>query len=271
MNFSPSLFLRFAGFAVLVIGAAAIAPAADIGLSDGEKFTYHVGWGIFSRAGDITVSASTLLQGDEQQTRIRTETSTRGVIRAFYPFDGQADSFYDSTSGRFIRATAQTQSRSKETNAMIEFDYLAAQAHYTDYLREERSLSLPIPANNPSDFITTLIQSRNWDLKLGESRRVSVLFDDEFYELVITAEFEETIKTKWGKKRALVLVPRMEGEPKGMFKRGGEVRVWVSQDDDQLPMRFEVKMKVGTGLAVLTDYEKPLSSRPDLRQSKTNS
>jgi hypothetical protein len=56
-----------------------------------------------------------------------------------------------------------------------------------------------------------------------------------------------------------------------MFKRGGEVRVWVSQDDDQLPMRFEVKMKVGTGLAVLTDYEKPLSSRPDLRQSKTNS
>jgi len=241
--------------ALLLALQGLMGQAAEIGLSHGEKFTYHIGWGIFGRAGDITVTASELDDGEGLQTRIRTTTSTRGFIRALYPFDGQADMFYDTNSGRFIRATAQTSTRSKETNADIAFDYDSAQANYTDHIREERSLSLPIPENNPADFITTLIQTRSWDLKLGESRKVSVLFDDEFYELVITAEAEEIIKTSWGKKRTLVLVPRMETEPKGMFKRGGEVRVWVSQEEDHLPVRFEVKLKVGTGMAVLTDYQ----------------
>jgi hypothetical protein len=49
----------------------------------------------------------------------------------------------------------------------------------------------------------------------------------------------------------------MIGKPKGMFRRGGEVHVWVSADADRLPLRFEVKLKVGTAFAVLTDYRPP--------------
>lgn len=250
---------------------AAKVPAAEIGISPGETFTYRVGWGIFGKAGDITVSSSEIQESGESVVRIRTETSTRGFIRALYPFDGQADTYYNSLTGKFIRATAQTKSRGKETNALIEFEYQTATANYTDFIREERSVSLSIPENNPADFITTLIQSRSWDLKLGESRAVSVLFDDEFYELVITAQEEETIKTKWGAQRTLVLVPQMIGEPKGMFKRGGEVRVWVAQDERKLPVRFEVKMKVGTGMAVLTDYQNSNPNQPELTQTSPTS
>jgi len=34
-------------------------------------------------------------------------------------------------------------------------------------------------------------------------------------------------------------------------------RVWVSADADRLPLRFEVKLKVGTAYAVLTEYLPP--------------
>ena len=133
-------------------------------------------------------------------------------------------------------------------------DYGTRRAVYTDYIRPDRSVELELPAQNVADFITTLIQTRVWDINLGERREVSVLFDDEFYDLVITAEEEETIKTKWGKTKALRLVPRMEVNPKGMFRKGGEVRVWVSQDERHLPLRFDVKVAVGTAMAVLTDF-----------------
>ncbi|MGC4071752.1 MAG: DUF3108 domain-containing protein [Nibricoccus sp.] len=52
-------------------------------------------------------------------------------------------------------------------------------------------------------------------------------------------------------------MPIMEKEPKGMFKRGGTVRVWISQDDKHLPVKLEVSLKYGTGTAWLTDYKPP--------------
>ncbi|MCC5024805.1 MAG: DUF3108 domain-containing protein [Candidatus Synoicihabitans palmerolidicus] len=152
-------------------------------------------------------------------------------------------------------ADATTDTRTKQTRASIHLDYDRDIAIYTDHLRPDRSTDVEMPRLAPVDFLTTLIQTRHWNMKVGDRREVSVLFDDEFYELVITAEKIETVKSPWGKIKALRLVPRMEENPKGMFRRGGEVRVCVSQDGQQLPLRFEVKLKVGTALAILTKYE----------------
>jgi hypothetical protein len=57
----------------------------------------------------------------------------------------------------------------------------------------------------------------------------------------------------------VVLVPRMEKTPpKGMFKRGSTVRVWIETDDDRrLPVRFEVGFRFGTGTASLIEYQPP--------------
>lgn len=228
--------------------------ASELPLTDGEHFTYRLSWGIFGKAGELHMTASKAPGAEDSHTTIVMETSTRGVIRALYPFDGRAESLYENDTGRLLQAKATTMSRTKETSAIIDLNYDTAMASYVDHLRPEKSLEVEIPDGNPADFLTTLIQTRTWDLAIGEKRDVTVLFDDEFYELQITAEEEVTIKTPWGKKRALVLIPRMVENPKGMFKRGGEVRVWLSLDGQRLPLRFEVKVKVGTAVAVLTDH-----------------
>ncbi len=248
----PSLLL----LAVFAIAACAPATfAEELALTAGEKFSYRLSWGLFGRAGELEISARHEPASGDQRTRITMLTSTRGLIRALYPFDGRAESVYDNTSGRLLEATATTLTRTKETDASIVLDYQKAIATYTDHRHPERSLEVALPALEPVDFLTTLIQTRQWDIAVGEKRNVSVLFDDEFYDLTITAESIETIKTPWGRKETLVLIPRMEENPKGMFRKGGEVRVWVSRDEDRLPLRFEVKVAVGTALAILTDYE----------------
>ena len=57
----------------------------------------------------------------------------------------------------------------------------------------------------------------------------------------------------------LPLIPRMEETPPmGMFKRGSTVQVWIEMDDNQrLPVRFDVGFAFGTGTATLTDYTPP--------------
>ena len=158
-----------------------------------------------------------------------------------------------------MRAT--TKARSDETDASIQFDYTNAEAVYTDYLKPTRSTTLAVPEGDFSDFITALIQARHWSLAPGQSREVQVLFDDEFYHLKITAERIEKISTADGKQSALLLIPRMVGKPKGMFRKGGEVRVWISDDSQHLPLRFEVKLQIGTAVALLAAHAEPASSQ----------
>ena len=211
---------------VLLILTAVSLTAAPLAVRDGEKFTFKVSWGIFGHAAEITIAANEEpTTVGTTQTRITTETATRGFIRGLYRFDGQAESVFDTHSGRMISAVATTESGSKSTRATVAFDYENGQATYVDELRPERSIDLELPPGNPLDFITTLIQTRNWNMEPGESKPALVLFDDEFYELTITAEEETTVKTPWGRKPALVLIPRMLGEPKGMFKQIGRAHV----------------------------------------------
>jgi hypothetical protein len=103
-----------------------------------------------------------------------------------------------------------------------------------------------------------LLQTRSWNLKPGEKRDVLVLFDDDFYELTIHMARYEDVQTPVGKFRTIVLEPRMDKTPpKGMFRRGSSVRVWIAQDQHRLPVKFEVEFKIGTGTAVLEAYEAP--------------
>lgn len=229
--------------------------ASPLAIQPGERFTYRLSWGPFRKAASLEIVAEQDPTSSQPRTRITSHTATRGVIRALYSFDGWGEFIYEQNTGRLLEAQAWTQTPSKQTKASIALDYTNMEADYIDHLRPDRSLKLTIPPEEPADFLTTLIQTRAWQIGLGERQSVAVLFDDEFYDLTITVEREEILKTPWGKKSALVLIPRMEGEPKGMFKKGGEIQIWVSNDTLRLPLRFEVKVAVGTAMAILTDHQ----------------
>lgn len=227
-------------------------------LRPGEALTYRVGWGLIGHAGEIKISARAETAETRACVRVVTTTSTRGMIRALYSFDGDAGILFEGGTGRMLSGEASTRAGKKKTHASIVLDHEKNEAVYTDHLRAKRSAVVPIPAGPPPvDFITALIQGRVWAMSPGQTRNALVLFDDQFYPLQITAEREETIATPDGPRKALLLVPRMLENPKGMFRRGGEIHVWVSADEKRLPLRFEVKLKVGTAYAVLTDYTPP--------------
>ena len=224
----------------------------------GEALTYRVSWGLLGQIGEMKISASAETVDGKDHIRVSTTSATRGLVRTFYPFDGTAWTLFEADSGRLLSGAATTKTSKKSTNASILFDYVKGEAVYTDHIRAKRSLTLPLPEDAaPVDLITSLIQGRLWGLTPGQSRDALVLFDDEFYPLRITAEREETISTADGPRKAILLVPTMTEHPKGMFRRGGEVKVWVSADKDRLPLKFEVKLKVGTAYATLTHYDPP--------------
>lgn len=249
------MIVRF--FLCMLFSVTSVLHAA-VPLRDGETLTYKVSWAVLPGAGEIKITAQNDLSGPTPRLRVITTTNTRGLAKILLPFEAKAESIFDASTGRLSSLTESNQQRNKHSAHSVSFDYAASLARYTPDVPDPKSRSLPLPAGEPLDLITCLVQTRAWDLRPGEKRDALVLFDDDFYELTIHAARLEAVTTSFGSFKTLVLEPRMEKTPpKGMFKKGSTVRVWISQDERRLPIRFEVEFKIGTGVATLIRYEPP--------------
>lgn len=242
-------------FLTALFARAQNAPTA---MGPGEVLRYKVKYGLLT-AGEIVVSARSDEVAGLPQIRIATHTKTRGFVRGIYEYDGDGECVFDARDGRLLAINTSTTTPKKSTKTSAFFDYADKTVQYTDYFRPERNVEIPIPPGNPMDLITCLIETRRWDMNPGDRSPATVMFDKDFYELVIVAEGYEDVSTPMGKFKTLVLVPTMEKDPKGMFKRGGRVRVWIAQDGSRLPVKFEVAMNFGTGTAYLAEHQPPAS------------
>ncbi|MFZ5494171.1 MAG: DUF3108 domain-containing protein [Verrucomicrobiota bacterium] len=240
---------------LLLPGCALAAPF--VAIRDGERFTYKVAFAIFSHAGDIEI-AGARPAGDGDRIAITVDTRSRGIVRGLYEFDSKAVADIELSSGRLLRVTENGADPKRPIDNEFVVDYGKRIAAFTDRVRPERSHQLPLPeGGDPLDLISTLVQTRDWNLKPGEKRDVVVQFARDFYPIAIHAEGYEEVRTPLGRYRTLVLVPRMEQNPKGLFKRGGEIKVWIAQDGSRLPVKMQLKLRFGSATLSLSEYRPP--------------
>lgn len=244
-------------FSPLFLCLPTLAAAAPFtAFRDGEVFTYKVGFAIFGRAGEIIISAHDEKKNGADLMRVTTDTRSRGIVRGLYAFDNKAEVLIDKASGRMLHVKESGADPKRATDTEITFNYQTRLAHYTDRVRTGRSAEIPIPEGDPVDLISALVQTRDWHLKPGEKRDVVVQFGRDFYPLSIKAEAYEDVRTPLGTYKTLLLVPRMEKNAKGLFKKGGEIKVWISQDASSLPVKMQLKLNFGTATLLLSGYKK---------------
>ena len=249
--------LRALCTAVVILLGSSLSRAGETALQAGEELTYSVRWAVLPGAGQIRIAASEENIDGAARLNITTTTETQGLAKALLTFRARAESIFDLRTGRLVTLHESSVTRSKQVEYAVDFDYGRGRALFSG--RDSAAPQpLTLPEGDPADLITTLMKTRNWDLDVGESRDVLVSYRDEFYELTVHALKLERVKTPLGDFESVVLEPRMQKTPpKGMFKRGSRVQVWVSRDGTRLPVRFQVEFKVGTGVATLVKYTPP--------------
>ena len=248
--------MRSAALFLLSAGAAVAAPFTAF--RDGESFTYKISFAFFSKAGELDIMARHDVHEGAPVVRVSTETSSRGVVRSLYRLDNKAEVVIDRQSGRMLFTKESGEDSKRPTDSETTFDYGKRLARHVDRVRPERTTDIPIPEGDPLDLISALVQTRDWNLRPGEKRGALVHFGRDLYPLSIHAERYEEVRTPLGKYKALVLVPRMEEKnAKGLFKRGGEIKVWIAQDGSRLPVKMQLKLKYGTASLVLSEHKEP--------------
>jgi hypothetical protein len=100
--------------------------------------------------------------------------------------------------------------------------------------------------NCVQDVVSSIYYSRNVDYdqyKPGDKIPFTMFLDNETYNLYIRYLGKETIKTKYGKFKAIKFKPLLI---KGTIFEGGEkMVVWVSDDQNHIPVRIESPISVG--------------------------
>lgn len=119
------------------------------------------------------------------------------------------------------------------------------------------------------DVVSSIYYARNIDFskyKPGDKIPFSLFLDDEVYNIYIRYMGKETIKTKYGKFRAIKFKPYLI---KGSVFEGGEkMTVWVSDDGNKIPVRIESPISVGSIKVDMASYRNlryPLSSLISVR------
>ena len=107
------------------------------------------------------------------------------------------------------------------------------------------------------DILSVAYYVRNLDFskhKKGDKIPLSMLIDNEIHSLYIRYRGLETIKTKSGERfECLKFSPLLvQGT---MFEGGEDMTVWLSNDDNRIPIQVEAKVLVGSVKGVLDSYE----------------
>jgi hypothetical protein len=255
----PERPCRSALFRALLLAAALIAfsgrTMALAAFGHGEIFTYQVAWGIFSNAGNIVVAAEKEETEGGSLMRITVDTQTSGMVGNFFPLETRSVALLDGATGRILRYRETGFDGRRGVDKETSFDYGARQAFFVDRVRPERNRTIEFPeGENPTDLILGLIQTRRWGLQLGEERDTVVYASRDIYPVTVQAEDYQEIDTPLGNFRALLLVPRMRGEPRGIFEDGDEFRVWISEGDEPLPVQMKIRLEFGVVTLVLVGH-----------------
>lgn len=114
------------------------------------------------------------------------------------------------------------------------------------------------------DVVGALYYARNIDFnkyKPGDKVPFFMFLDNEVYNMYIRYEGKETVKTRYGKFRAIKFKPLLL---KGTIFEGGEkMTVYVSDDGNKIPLRIESPLLVGSVKVDMMSYDNlryPLSS-----------
>lgn len=230
-------------------------------LSHGETLSYRISWGPFDKAAQIEITATGETRGGRALTRITTTGKTTGAIGALYSFKGVATALFENDTGRLLSINNEFSTGKKRSQTNLVADHEKNKALYTETGKPNPKTITFSPDEPLVDFISALILARARPLQPGDSRDLSVIFDDDLYTLTLSAYPKQIIMTPGGPRETILIQPAQRGKARGIFRRGGRIRVWVSDDAIRIPLRLEIKLKYGTAIGTLISSN--LTSPPE--------
>lgn len=224
------------------------------GFKPGESFNYRARWGIFKKAGSMSFSTEALDNAEQPALLVQTKVASSGFIRKLYPLKMHASTVLDAINWRVLRNETESDERSKQRSHVTLFDYERMLMNYEDRLSSEYNHIRELPYDCPVDYASAFLQLRGLDLKVGGVYPVFVSTKNKFYYAQLKVKELETLDTEIGEVECFRLEPISSYPVSKVFREGGKMALWITNDERRIPVRLDVKAPVGTASIRLESY-----------------
>lgn len=215
-------------------------------LRAGEFLKYRIHLGFINAAeATIKTSYSQVQVNQIPSRKIEIEGKTVGILNMISPLLDYWSANLDVKTLLPIKTELRKREGRYKKEESVYFDQDSNTAKIYSKQNEPKDKTISIPANTV-DLIGGYYYLRNKDLselKIGQKLSAKILVEGVIYEVWFIVKEFETIETKFGNKKCIrtsLVLPK-----NNLFEDKDAIRLWISQDEFQIPIKMEVSLKLG--------------------------
>ena len=220
---------------------------------DGEWFRFRMRYG-FLNASYATATVRETTFKDQAVYHVAATGKTTGFARWFFKVDDYFDSYFEKDIVRPIRFVRNISEGNYKRHVEIDFDHNTQSGIMNDLLRKTKTEIDFAP--NLQDLVSTFYFLRNhFDLEgiqVGETASLHMIYDKKPFAFRFRFLGYENVKTKFGVVPCVKFRPYVEEGR--IFKKESGLSLWVSNDNNRVPIKVVAELSVGSLDVDLVDF-----------------
>jgi len=236
-----NFFLLF----LLLITGVSMAQKNHQAFDTGEWFKFRIHYGPFT-ASYATLEVKDDILNDKPVHHIVGFGESSGFLSLFFKVEDYYETYIDKNEVKPYRFIRKINEGGHTKDIEINFDRNKKEASVTN--KKYKTQKTFPTKDNVQDMVSSFYFLRNnidvSSLSKGDETFVNMFFDNENYLFKLKFLGREVIKTKMGKIACLKFRPYVQADR--VFKEEESMTVWISDDDNRIPVKIKADILVGS-------------------------
>lgn len=220
----------------------------------GEFFKFRIHYGIVN-AGVATLEVKEAVRNNKKVHHVVGKGYTTGMTKFFFKVEDNYESYFDKETNKPYQFVRKIDEGGYEKNQEGFFNQSKNTVQVKDYKNNtQKTFSV---TEDVQDIVSTFYYLRNHPnvdkMKVGESISVDMFFDDEITKFKLKFIGRENLKTKFGTVPTMIFRPYVQAGR--VFKEQESLTVWISDDQNKIPLRIKAELAVGSLKADLEQFK----------------
>jgi hypothetical protein len=223
-----------------------------------EKLSY-----LISLMGVPVGSVELEARNENGEVRITLKTKSNAALSSIYPVDDVMETRH--IGGNFIITKIRQQEGTFNSDIGFTIFLRDKRVFWVDRIRNRIS-NETIPNSDVLDTLSSFYYLRNRPLQIGSTEILHIYDGDIYAPVPIEILRQEEIRLR-NLKKVDSLVLRHVKQEGGIFRRTGDMMIWLTNDENKVPVKVETSTPLGKVTVELVSAETQLFEKPVTKNS----